>query len=195
MLLLVHIACIGTDATCFTEKKEESQQYQEPTKSSGCVGFVWEHADSFLHCVASPFHSFVTTKNSERPKQMACARKSAVPALPPTPKTGLRKPWKISFNPGTTTQKSGEHTEPSNEGRGGGHGCSSWRLQTGTVVISRRVIPRHRIAGRCGQIHSKPVLPLGVCIYRTPLTSLTAEAASLCVTQATMDDSVMAVRG
>ena len=23
--------------------------------------FVWEHADSFLHCVASPFHSFVTT--------------------------------------------------------------------------------------------------------------------------------------
>ena len=25
------------------------------------MGFVWEHADSFLHCVASPFHSFVTT--------------------------------------------------------------------------------------------------------------------------------------
>ena len=24
-------------------------------------GFVWVHADSFLHCVASPFHSFVTT--------------------------------------------------------------------------------------------------------------------------------------
>ena len=24
------------------------------------MGFVWEHADSFLHCVASPFHSFVT---------------------------------------------------------------------------------------------------------------------------------------
>ena len=27
----------------------------------GCMGFVWEHSDSFLHCVASPFHSFVTT--------------------------------------------------------------------------------------------------------------------------------------
>ena len=26
--------------------------------------FVWEHADSFLHCVASPFHSFVTTTGS-----------------------------------------------------------------------------------------------------------------------------------
>ena len=25
------------------------------------MGFVWVHADSFLHCVASPFHSFVTT--------------------------------------------------------------------------------------------------------------------------------------
>ena len=28
---------------------------------AGCMGFVWVHADSFLHCVASPFHSFVTT--------------------------------------------------------------------------------------------------------------------------------------
>ena len=24
-------------------------------------GFVWVHADSFLRCVTSPFHSFVTT--------------------------------------------------------------------------------------------------------------------------------------
>ena len=33
------------------------------------MGFVWVHADSFLHCVASPFHSFVTTMllpNSQR---------------------------------------------------------------------------------------------------------------------------------
>ena len=28
---------------------------------SGCIGFVWVHADSFLHSVASPFHSFVTS--------------------------------------------------------------------------------------------------------------------------------------
>ena len=27
---------------------------------AGCMGFVWVHADSFLCCVASPFHSFVT---------------------------------------------------------------------------------------------------------------------------------------
>ena len=27
------------------------------------MGFVWVHADSFLLCVASPFHSFVTTLN------------------------------------------------------------------------------------------------------------------------------------
>ena len=25
------------------------------------MGFVWVHADSFLRCVSSPFHSFVTT--------------------------------------------------------------------------------------------------------------------------------------
>ena len=25
------------------------------------MGFVWLHADAFLHCVASPFHNFVTT--------------------------------------------------------------------------------------------------------------------------------------
>ena len=32
---------------------------------AGCMGFVWEHADSFLHCVTSPFHSFVTTLRLE----------------------------------------------------------------------------------------------------------------------------------
>ena len=25
------------------------------------MGFVWVHADSFLRCVASPFHYFVTS--------------------------------------------------------------------------------------------------------------------------------------
>ena len=29
------------------------------------MGFVWVHVESFLHSVASPFHSFVTT-NEER---------------------------------------------------------------------------------------------------------------------------------
>ena len=28
----------------------------------GCMAFVWVHADSLLHYVASPFHSFVTTR-------------------------------------------------------------------------------------------------------------------------------------
>ena len=28
---------------------------------TGCMGFVWVNASSFFHCVASPFHSFVTT--------------------------------------------------------------------------------------------------------------------------------------
>ena len=27
------------------------------------MGVVWVHADSFLHCVASPFHSFVTIRS------------------------------------------------------------------------------------------------------------------------------------
>ena len=31
------------------------------TLEIGGLGFVWLHADSCLHCVASPFYSFVTT--------------------------------------------------------------------------------------------------------------------------------------
>ena len=27
---------------------------------AGCMEFVWVHVESFLHSVASPFHSFVT---------------------------------------------------------------------------------------------------------------------------------------
>ena len=30
------------------------------------MGFVWVHADSFLRCVASPCHSFVTTAGNYR---------------------------------------------------------------------------------------------------------------------------------
>ena len=33
--------------------------------------FVWVHADSFLRCVASPFHSFVTT--TERAQAVSAA--------------------------------------------------------------------------------------------------------------------------
>ena len=42
----------------------------EPQWMAGCMGFVWVHPDSFLNCVnvnvnvncvASPFHSFVTS--------------------------------------------------------------------------------------------------------------------------------------
>ena len=28
---------------------------------AGCMGFLWLTGFSFFHCVASPFHSFVTT--------------------------------------------------------------------------------------------------------------------------------------
>ena len=31
------------------------------TDLSACVGFLWVTGSSFFHCVASPFHSFVTT--------------------------------------------------------------------------------------------------------------------------------------
>ena len=34
--------------------------HNEPLWVAGCMGFVWMHADSFLHSVASPFYSFVT---------------------------------------------------------------------------------------------------------------------------------------
>ena len=28
---------------------------------AGCMGFLWVNGFSFFHCVASPFHSLVTT--------------------------------------------------------------------------------------------------------------------------------------
>ena len=36
---------------------------REPQWLAGCMGFVWVNADSFFHCVASPFHSFANYKN------------------------------------------------------------------------------------------------------------------------------------
>ena len=33
---------------------------------AGCMGFLWVTGFSFLHCVASPFHSFVSTCSSAR---------------------------------------------------------------------------------------------------------------------------------
>ena len=39
----------------------ESGRVGESRWLAGHMGFVWVHADSFLRCVASPFHSFVTT--------------------------------------------------------------------------------------------------------------------------------------
>ena len=43
----------------------ESARVSEPRWLAGCMGFVWVHADSLkLHCVASPFHSFVATCGS-----------------------------------------------------------------------------------------------------------------------------------
>ena len=33
----------------------------ELSPDAGCMGFLWVNGFSFFHCVASPFHSFVTT--------------------------------------------------------------------------------------------------------------------------------------
>ena len=33
---------------------------------------VWVHADSFLRCVASPFHSFVTANETSEPPGLLC---------------------------------------------------------------------------------------------------------------------------
>ena len=33
--------------------------------NSGCMGFVWLHAEPVLHRVASPFHSFVTITSTK----------------------------------------------------------------------------------------------------------------------------------
>ena len=39
-----------------------------PRWLAGCMGFVWGHAASFLRCVASPFHSFVTRWDALNPQ-------------------------------------------------------------------------------------------------------------------------------
>ena len=41
---------------------------------AGCMGFLWLTGFSFFHCVASPFHSFVTTMHVDTPTQMALER-------------------------------------------------------------------------------------------------------------------------
>ena len=56
----------------------QSGRVLEPRWLAVCVGFVWEHADSFLHCVASPFHSFVTTKQLRLPEPWQPASTIAV---------------------------------------------------------------------------------------------------------------------
>ena len=50
---------------------------------AGCMGFLWVTGFSFFHCVASPFHSFVTTtwtsacmhayEPSKKPLQLSAA--------------------------------------------------------------------------------------------------------------------------
>ena len=45
-----------------TETGAPSPATENPhTNMAGCMGFVWVTAFSFFRCVASPFHSFVTT--------------------------------------------------------------------------------------------------------------------------------------
>ena len=43
---------------------DESVSVGEPRWLAGCMEFAWVHADSFLHSMASPCHSFVTTISS-----------------------------------------------------------------------------------------------------------------------------------
>ena len=51
------------------------------------MGFVWVHADSFLRCVASPLHSFVTTETTgmfspanTTTVQLSCSQLPCLPA-------------------------------------------------------------------------------------------------------------------
>ena len=60
---------IETSGIVVTKKSEREKPHCRGTHQhaltqtwlAGCMGFVWVHADLFLHCVASPFHSCVTT--------------------------------------------------------------------------------------------------------------------------------------
>ena len=57
-LLASRKAGAGVQRSAATDPGEESHIR---LLLAGYTGFVWVHADSFLRCVASPFHSFVTT--------------------------------------------------------------------------------------------------------------------------------------
>ena len=50
----------------------------------GCMGFVWVHAESILRCVASPFHSFVTT---------LVENKHTIPKINPVEPAHQRNPY------------------------------------------------------------------------------------------------------
>ena len=58
-----------------TSNTQESKQGSTSAWLAGCLGFVWVNAFSFVHCVASPFHSFVTKPGSTQ--QRTTARSSA----------------------------------------------------------------------------------------------------------------------
>ena len=49
------------------------------TLSDCCMGFLWVDGFSFFHCVASPFHSFVTTLSD-------CHNCNYIKRLPPSAK-------------------------------------------------------------------------------------------------------------
>ena len=46
--------------TCWKHFKGLERETSDSYWLAVCMGFVWVHADSFLHIVASPCHSFVT---------------------------------------------------------------------------------------------------------------------------------------
>ena len=68
------------------------------------MGFVWVHADSFRHSVASPFHSFVTSNDDHTCMNVghfshvllaSCALQWAVAVLLEVPVTVLLPPLHV----------------------------------------------------------------------------------------------------
>ena len=65
LVAMLVVCCVCAECGCVRESRW----------LAGCMGFLWLTGFSFFHCVASPFHSFVTTqKPPQHTAQITCSR-------------------------------------------------------------------------------------------------------------------------
>ena len=128
---------------------------------AGCMGFVWEHADSFLHCVASPFHSFVTTSSVRVRKALllqTCRCRTRVPPVPAAVcnlcrpcAAGHASPVTPRLVVGGTSSHSAEVGGPCIRGSAGWHSCDTARPAT-SYTRGPLAQPSMGLEAQCAQV-------------------------------------------